>query len=237
MKTHLHSLNLFNLLIDFPNLGRISNIKFWRKPFFTLFLFFISVATVFPQSWTQLGTNIEDQSTYSLLGYSVSMSADGYTITAGGPDLDQNGEDSGYAKVLIWNGASWIQKGSNLYGEAYEDQFGYSVSISSDGNTIAVGATQDDDDQLRLGYAKVFTWNGTSWILKGNKISGENAYDRFGTSISLSSDGNTVAVSARNGTNGEEAGSVKVFTWNGSVWTQIGSDLDGNEWDGLWLVD
>jgi len=237
MKTNLHPQKLSNLLINFPNLGGISNIKFWRKPFFTLFLFFISVATVFPQSWTQLGTNIEEQESYSLLGYSVSMSADGYTIIAGGPGLDQNEEDSGYAKVLIWNGASWIQKGSDLYGEAYEDQFGYSVSISSDGNTIAVGAIQDDDDQLRLGYAKIFTWNGTSWILKGNKISGENAYDRFGTSISLSSDGNIVAVNSRNGTNGEEAGNVKIFTWNGSVWEQKGSDLDGNEWDGFgWSI-
>jgi len=236
MKTNLYPQKLSNLLIDFPNLGGISNIKFWRKPFFVLFLFFISVATVFPQSWTQLGSNIEGQE-YSLLGYSVSMSADGYTIIAGGTGLDQNEEDSGYAKVLIWNGTSWIQKGSDLYGEAFEDQFGYSVSISSDGNTIAVGAIQDDDDQLRLGYAKVFTWNGTSWILKGNKISGENAYDRFGTSISLSSDGNIVAVNSRNGTNGEEAGNVKVFTWNGSVWEQKGSDLEGDEGDGFgWSI-
>ena len=231
MKTNLYPQKLSNLLIDFPNLGGISNINFWRKPFFALFLFFISVATVFPQSWTQLGANIEGQESYSLLGYSVSMSADGYTIIAGGTGLDQNEEDSGYAKVLIWNGTSWIQKGSDLYGEAFEDQFGYSVSISSDGNTIAVGAIQDDDDQLRLGYAKIYTWNGTSWILKGNKISGENAYDRFGTSISLSSDGNTVAVSSRQGASREEEGSVRVFTWNGSVWTQIGSDLDGVEWD------
>ena len=78
-----------------------------------------------------------------------------------------------------------------------------------------------------MGYVKVFAWNGSSWEMKGSRLNGENEEDHFGTSITLSSDGNTLAVYDRQGINGESAGTVVVYSWNGTDWTQKGNKLEG----------
>ena len=73
----------------------------------------------------------------------------------------------------------------------------------------------------------------TSYIQVGSNLDGESTYSHFGTSVALSADGSRVAVGAPdNGGNGTRAGHVRIYDWTGSLWTQVGSDLDGE-----WLVD
>jgi hypothetical protein len=119
--------------------------------------------------------------------------------------------DSGAVYVFTRSGTTWVQqayvKASNT---GAIDQFGFSVSLGSDGNTLAVGAVledskgtgvngldQDDDTLSGSGAVYVFTRSGTTWSQQAYvKASNTGASDQFGISVSLSSDGNTLAVGA-----------------------------------------
>ena len=89
--------------------------------------------------------------------------------------------------------------------------------MSKDGKTVAVGASQNDGIGLDSGHVRVFhlddSGSSLNWIQVGNDIDGATAGDQAGWSVSLSSDGKSVAVgSTRNGDNGYDAGHVRVFS-------------------------
>ena len=105
----------------------------------------------------------------------------------------------------IWSQQAYI-KASNV---ATSDQFGYSVSLSADGNGLAVGAIGEDSNTTGInsdqtnnsasssGAAYVFTRSGTSWSQQAHvKAIDTGAGDSFGQSVSLSGDGSTLAVGA-----------------------------------------
>ena len=124
------------------------------------------------------------------------------------------------------------------------DQMGAAVSISRDGNTLAAsgryedGSTTgvngaDNNDAIDSGAAYVFRKIGNTWSQEAYiKASNAGAGDHFGRPLSLSSDGNTLAVGARNedsssvGVNGLDNdlginhGAVYVFRRTGGIWTQ-----------------
>ena len=145
---------------------------------------------------------------------------------------DGNGTSAGHVRIYNFNGSSWIQLGNDIDGEAADDRSGYSVSLSSDGNTVAIGAYCNDGNGSDAGHVRIYNFNGSSWIQLGNDIDGEAAGDdRSGYSVSLSSDGNTVAIGAyRNDGNGSDAGHVRIYNFNGSSWIQLGNDIDGESW-------
>jgi hypothetical protein len=196
---------------------------------FLLTLMILCANISFAQSWIQLGEDIEGQSNFESSGYTISMSDDGKTLALGAPYNDEVVEDGGKARVYHWEASSWMQKGNDISGLTAFDELGYSVSLSADGNTLAVGAKQNIDKQRSAGYARILNWNGTDWVQMGEDILGLNTYDRFGETVSLCDDGNVVAVASRNGPNGEETGSVRIFEWNGSDWVQRGQAINGAE--------
>ncbi len=197
--------------------------------FVTLLFFSIIVLSGTSQEWLQLGDQIIGTNTGDYLGYHVAMSSDGYTVAAGAYGHDTEFEDAGAARVFTWNGSNWFQKGNDFLGSAIDDELGYSVALSDDGNIVAIGATEDDDSELKTGYAQIYTWSGNTWEQMGETLTGDNAYDRFGTNICLSSDGSIVAVASRNGPNGEESGSITIYEWTGSSWIQKGSKINGDD--------
>ena len=178
--------------------------------------------------WIQRGSDIDGEAGGDNLGWSVSFSSDGNTLAIGAINNDGNGNASGHVRVYNWNGTAWIQRGNDIDGEATNDESGYSVSLSSDGNTLAIGATGNDRNGSNAGHVRVYAWNGTAWIQRGNDIDGEDGGDQSGRSVFLSSDGNTLAIGAPfNDGNGSNSGHVRVYAWNGTAWTQRGSDIDG----------
>jgi hypothetical protein len=182
-------------------------------------------------SWIQKGIDINGESINDYSGYSVSLSSDGNTIAIGAPENDGNGTQSGHTRVFIWNGNSWIQKGSDIDGEASQDHSGVSVSISSDGNTIAIGAEWNDGNGNFSGHTRVFEWNGSIWIQKGPDIDGLQASSLSGEFVSINSTGSIVAIGEQNGS---VSGLVRVFEWNGTQWVQRGNNLIGElSGDGL----
>ncbi len=127
-----------------------------------------------------------------------------------------------------------------------DDQFGFTVALSGDGNTMAVGATaedsaakgingnQADHSAINAGAVYVFVRSGGNWVQQAYiKASNAKASDQFGASLALSGDGNTLAVgatgesSSATGVSGNQAdtsmagaGAVYVFTRSGATWTQ-----------------
>ena len=77
------------------------------------------------------------------------------------------------------------------------DYSGYSVSLSSDGTIVAIGAHGNDGVNGRYsGHVRIYKYDGTSWGQLGQDIDGEAAGDNSGMSVSLSSDGTIVAIGA-----------------------------------------
>jgi regulation of enolase protein 1 (concanavalin A-like superfamily) len=102
------------------------------------------------------------------------------------------------------------------------DKFGYSVSISGDGNTAIAGAYNEDTGATDAGSAYIFTRSGTTWTQQAKiQASDKQAYDQFGWSVSISSNGNTAIVGAyTEDTGGSSAGAAYIFTRSGTTWTQ-----------------
>lgn len=179
--------------------------------------------------WTQLGTDIDGSATTEESGSFVKMNSNGNVVIIGVPKALDAGVRKGKARVFQWNGTSWLQKGSELIGTNQGDVFGDAVSISADGNIIAVGAPGFNNPSLPPGYTRVYQWNGVDWIQKGIDIEGEANFNSSGTAVSLSANGNIIAIGASNntGANGSGSGHCRVFEWSGTAWVQKGADIDG----------
>jgi hypothetical protein len=186
--------------------------------------------------WGQIGEDIDGELDYGYFGVSVSLSADGSTIAIGAKYNDDNGDASGQVKVyrIDSEGSSWERLVQSIYGDNAGDWFGASVSLSPDGNTLAIGAPGYREDDDRPGYVRAFSLesslNTGSWIQIGQDIIGEANGDEFGFSVSLSDDGKILAVGARDADgNGDYLGHIKVYQMDDSVsgWMQLSDDIDG----------
>ena len=135
--------------------------------------------------------------------WSVSLSPDGTRVAIGATDNDGNGNNSGHVRVYDYNGTAWVQVGPDIDGEAAEDESGYSVSLSSDGSRVAIGARLNDGignfsatpaNTNNIGHVRIYEYkviSGTgSWTQIGGDIDGEAGGDGIGVyPVSLSSDG------------------------------------------------
>ena len=201
-------------------------------------------------------------------GSSVALSTDGNTLAVAAPfessaargvNGDQNDDSipqAGAAYVFRRTGNTWSQqayfKASNTGRAAISDadfgdgdQFGYSMALSGDGNTLAVGAVtedsaardingnQDDDSQASSGAVYVYTRSGATWSQQAYfKASNSQGGDLFGFAVGLSGDGNTLAASSFDEDGGARvingpddntrnaSGAVFVFSRSGGTWRQ-----------------
>lgn len=182
-------------------------------------------------SWSQIGSDIDGEAYSDWSGESVSLSGDGTTVAIGARGNDGGGLGflSGHTRVYRVSGGVWTQLGSDIDGEAYGDKSGSSVSLSDDGNRVAIGATSNSTAINTAGHVRVFDWTGSAWVQAGADIDGESSNDQSGWAVSLSGDGNALAVSAPyNDDGGANAGHVRIYSWDGSAWAQVGPDYDGD---------
>jgi hypothetical protein len=178
-------------------------------------------------SWNKLGQDIKGEASYDESGYSVSLSNDGSVVAIGAPFNNGNGADSGHVRVYQYNSSSWIKLGDDIDGEAEGDRSGSSVSLSSDGTIVAIGAIYNDGNGSNSGHVKVYQYNSSSWIQLGNDIDGEAESNQSGYSISLSSDGTIVAIGAPHNAANQNSGHVRVYQYNNTSWIKLGDDIDG----------
>ncbi len=187
---------------------------------------------------------------------SLAMSSDGLTLVAstwkedgsnGGinPANNNSSTDSGIAYVYSRTSTSapWtLQSTLKASNVSPGDHFGYSVDISSDGNTLAVSARYEDgsgtgvnpasnDSTTDAGAVYVFTRSGSTWSQQAYIKSMVPGIDyRFGWSVGLSGDGNTLAVgelqddgsgigvNPQHDTLADNAGAVYVYKRTGGTW-------------------
>jgi hypothetical protein len=175
-------------------------------------------------------------SSVAIDGDTIVVGAPGEASSASGSEADDSAPAAGAAYVFTRSGGVWTQeaylKASNA--EA-DDQFGCSVAI--DGDTIVVGAYQEDssasggetdNNASDAGAAYVFTRSGGVWTQQAYlKASNAEASDKFGFSVGIS--GDTVVVGAYGEASGSgvetdnsasEAGAAYVFSRSGGIWTQ-----------------
>lgn len=175
-------------------------------------------------TWTQQGTKLVGTGATGAAyqGWSVALSSNGTTALVGG---SQDNSQAGASWVFTRSGTTWTQQGTKLVGTGAvgAGQQGISASLSSDGNTAMVCGYGDNN----VGAAWVFTRSGTTWTQQGTKLAGTGTVGAaaLGSSVSLSSDGNTAIIGGYN--DNSFAGASWVFTRTGSTWTQQGSKLIG----------
>jgi hypothetical protein len=168
-------------------------------------------------SWVETKLLASDGADGDFLGWSVAVSGD--VAVVGAYADDDNGSASGSAYVYRWNGSTWVEEAKLLASDgAMNDQFGRSVGVN--GDTVVVGAYQDDDSGNDAGAAYVYRWNGSSWLEEPKLLASDGApLDSFGASVAVS--GDLVVVGAPNdGDNGGNSGSVYVYRWNGWSWVE-----------------
>ena len=104
---------------------------------------------------------------------------------------DVNGPSSGHVRVYTFDSNSSSRKmGGDIDGDASGDHSRSSVSLSSYGKTVAIGAFGNDANGVDSGHVRVYTFgSNNSWRQMGGDIDGEASNDVSGWSVSLSSDG------------------------------------------------
>jgi len=145
-----------------------------------------------------LGMPINGLSSGERAGWSVSISGDGSSVAVGAP----KGGGSSSGSVVTYrfeDGLNWAPYGSALEGVSKE-AFGYTTSLSYDGNLVAVGSPKamNPDAASNAGKASVFYMFGTEWLpLPAKEIHGISSNDIDGTSIALSQDGAIMVVGGK----------------------------------------
>ena len=158
-------------------------------------------------------------------GFSVDLNHDGDLLAIGAYREDSGATDSGAVYLFARSGGGWTQQAYIKAGNSGSgDNFGYTVALSGDGGTLAVGAPGEDstasgidgdgndDSAPDSGAVYLFrnsngVWTQQAYIKAGNSGAG----DRFGSAIDLSRDGSTLAAGAP-----EEDGNATVINGDGN---------------------
>lgn len=166
-------------------------------------------------------------------GYSVSISGD--VVVIGAPRDDDNGFYSGSAYIYRYNGTGWTEEAKLTASDgAYNDTFGYSVSIS--GDAAVIGADGNDENGYNSGAAYIYRYNGSGWneetkIMASDGLDG----DKFGWAVSISRD-TAVVGAAEDENNGYLTGSAYIYRYDGTDWVEetkiLPSDVAYNDYFG-----
>lgn len=159
-------------------------------------------------SWESMGQMLVGKS--SEFGTSVQLSEDGMILALGDPsDSIWKGLVQVFSYVNSKN--EWIQLGEDIRGEDENSSFGFAVSISGDGQRLAVGAPRYQ--LLELGRVDVYLYNDGNWSDPNTVPSRDfNIDGQFGTDVTLSGDGSTLACGSPNADG--ETGFVAIYKWN-----------------------
>eukprot|EP00587_Corethron_hystrix_P002349 CAMPEP_0113327776 /NCGR_PEP_ID=MMETSP0010_2-20120614/19539_1 /TAXON_ID=216773 ORGANISM="Corethron hystrix, Strain 308" /NCGR_SAMPLE_ID=MMETSP0010_2 /ASSEMBLY_ACC=CAM_ASM_000155 /LENGTH=558 /DNA_ID=CAMNT_0000188805 /DNA_START=147 /DNA_END=1823 /DNA_ORIENTATION=+ /assembly_acc=CAM_ASM_000155 len=179
---------------------------------------------------------IPGEALWDLFGHAVAMDNIGDHIVVGAPSNDGKGAkyaESGHVRVLAFKNGKWKQLGKDIDGESGNDYFGYSVDVNGDGTRIVVGAPHydeagfDDYYSFGTGNVRIFEYDSTEkeWVQLGLSLTGLEEMHYFGSSVSMSFDGNRIVV----GASGAAEGFVSVYEYNETEgnFRQLGNKIDG----------
>jgi hypothetical protein len=194
-------------------------------------------------SWSEEAILVaSDKAVDEYFGYSVSINSDGSRVVIGAAYADPGGTTSaGKAYIFARSGNSWSQEAILVASDkADSDQFGYSVSINSDGSRVVIGAAfADPGGTADAGKAYIFARSGNSWSEEAILVASYKATsDYFGWSVSINSDGSRVVIGAAYADPGgiTSAGKAYIFARSGNSWSEeailVASDKANSDYFG-----
>lgn len=128
---------------------------------------FASVYKYESGQWNLIGDHIYEEAYGDRFGWEVSLSNDGSILAVSGHRNDDAGVTAGHVRVFQNLSGVWTQLGGDVDGESSGDQFGFSVSLSGDGQKFVVGARWSDDAVDNAGQARVYKYDV---LLSNNSI-------------------------------------------------------------------
>lgn len=159
-------------------------------------------------SWVQLGSDIRPETNGDFTGWRIQLSSDGNRIAIS--EEEENNNSTGKVRVFEYKGVDWEQIGNTLFGESLSDNFGLGLDLSANGNKLAIGSIGDDTNGEDVGKVSIFQYINDNWVQINANLLGTEAYENYGYSVSLSDNGNRLAIGSPNfGT--DDTGQVKVY--------------------------
>ena len=196
-------------------------------------------------SWIQYGGDISsgfDNNIDEFFGHSVDINGDGDLIVIGAYGVHSAGiSDAGIVQIWQYDPSvdnSWVKFGEDISSgvQTASENFGWAVACDNSGHTIIIGARNGNGGATDSGYAQIYRFDDSvdgSWAQYGTTINGDSADDRFGWSVDITRDGNTVIIGApSNDTNQTDGGIVKIYEFDSggtNDWVQIGNDISGTD--------
>ncbi len=186
-------------------------------------------------AWTQVGSDIDGETAWDQSGHSVSLSSDGTIVAIGAPCRYENMIDAGYVRIYQNLSGTWTQVGADIHGKTGGDEAGFSVSLSSDGMVVAIGAPRRAGTDEEPASVCIYQNQGGTWTQVGADINGKDANDEIGYSVSLSSNGAVVAIGTpfNRVYNEDNIGYVSIYQNQDGTWTQMGADIYGEIGSGV----
>jgi len=186
--------------------------------------------------WKQVGESFVEKSTGDVIGgVTVSMSDDGSILAIGCRQNSEMGDSAGYARLYQYDsvGMAWEQLGQTLYGLEAGENFGAAIASTGDGLAVAIGA---DGCKSNTGCVRVYDYreNLLAWKQRGPDIVGEAKGSLAGTSVSISSLGDIIAVGAIGGNSfGDDSGHTNLYTFGQGrdMWFKVGNSIFGDAKD------
>lgn len=187
----------------------------------------------FSKEWNKLGDDLEIHTNFT--GRSACLSGDGTVVAIASyhsSDVDSGESENlgGIVRVYGLLFSEWVQLGSDIHTlESFNinDSFDWTIDLSSDASTLVIGAPGRNGQNSTFGEVLAFRWNGFEWKLLGTPLYGRRNGDRFGSGISLTDDGATLAVGAP----GNGFGRVEVLKLLDDRWMQHGYEIQGDSGD------
>ena len=186
--------------------------------------------------WNQIGLDISNGPPLTNNNKKVAISNDGKVVALSSSSHSDISKGRVYVYELTYNQASysWTRLGLSseiLVGLSNDDQFGWDIALSSDGRVVAGSSILSDASGNNCGQVRLFELsNNNVWRQKGSVINGPRAASESGYSISLTGNGNRIAIGAwKDNSNGTNAGAVRVYDFSANVddWRQQGQTIAG----------
>jgi len=181
-------------------------------------------------SWSLMeGGVISGQSPSDRAGWSVSISPDGSVIAMGSPKGGIEGGGSVLSYKYNTLASGWYPYGSMIQGLTSGESGGYSIHLSNNGSTMAVGSPRSDnlDRSSFAGKTAVYFMIGSEWQVLGQYVYGETEGDGDGASVATSLDGSVLLVGGkgRRGVDAvtgevtlESAGQCRIYLFTSGQW-------------------
>lgn len=158
-----------------------------------------------------------DAAPLARFGISVTMNDD--TIVVGANGDAELGFFSGAVYVFTFDGSNWVQQ-QKLHAQDEREGVEFGVHVAMDGDTLVVGAPNDEVGNHTLGAAYVFTRHSQGWLQDRKLVAKDSdAFAGFGLRVAVN--GDTIAVgSIRDSDAAVDAGAAYVYKRNGqSGWS------------------